>query len=115
MIQSKIFDRLNLPAELWEKFNSRNKDLKKQVGLFEIENIDKPNFITIALNPKEYYECFYHHSDNKTHKGLKKSTPGMNFDSYCERLSGLNEFPKEFSKKPVKIKQKRFQIINKSM
>ena len=115
MIQSKIFDRLDLSAELWEKFNSRNKDLKKQVGLFEIENIDKPNIITIALNPKEYYERFYDHSDNKKHKGLKKSTPGMDFDSYSERLSDLNEFSKEFLKKPVKIEQKRFQIINESM
>ena len=52
MIQSKIFDRLDLSAELWKKFNSRNKNLKKQVRLFEIENIDKPN-ITVALNPKE--------------------------------------------------------------
>ena len=53
MIESKIFDRLEWSAELWEQFNSRNKDLKKQVGLFEIENIDEPNIITIALNPKE--------------------------------------------------------------
>ena len=43
MIESKIFDRLDLSAELWEQFNSRNKDLKKQDRLFEIENIDKPN------------------------------------------------------------------------
>ena len=47
MIQSEIFDRLDLSAELWDKFNSWNKDLKKQVGLFEIENIDKSNIITI--------------------------------------------------------------------
>ena len=52
MIESKIFDRLDLSAELWQQCNSRNKDLKKQVGLFEIENIDKPNIIKIALNPK---------------------------------------------------------------
>ena len=39
----KIFDRLDLSAELWKQFNSRSKDLKKQAGLFEIENIDKPN------------------------------------------------------------------------
>ena len=39
----------------------------------------------------------------------------MDFDSYSERLSDLNEFSKEFLKKPVKIEQKRFQIINESM
>ena len=73
------------------------------------------NIITIALNPKEYYERFYDHFDNKKHKGLKKSTPGMDFESYSERLSDLNEFSKEFLKKSVKIEQKRFQIINESM
>ena len=39
----------------------------------------------------------------------------MDFDSYSERLTGLNEFSKEFFKKPKKIEQKRFQIINESM
>ena len=65
MIERKIFDRLDFSTKLWEQFNSPNKDLKKQAGIFEIENIDKPNIITIALNSKEYYERFYDHSDNK--------------------------------------------------
>ena len=68
MFQIKIFDRLDLSAELWGKFNERNKDIKKQVGLFEIENINTPNVITIALNPKKYYERFHDHSDNKKTK-----------------------------------------------
>ena len=85
------------------------------MGLFEIESINKANVITIALNPKKYYERFDDHSDNKKYKGLKKSTRGMDFDSYSSRLPDLNEFSKEFFKKPKKIQQKRFQIINKSM
>ena len=67
------------------------------------------------MNPKEYYEKFNNHSDNKKHKGLKKSTGGMDFDSYLARLSDLNDFPKEYIKKPKKIQKKRFQIINESM
>ena len=67
------------------------------------------------MNPKEYYKRFNDHSDNKKHKGLKKSTRGMDFDSYSERLADLNEFLKEFLKKHKKIEQKRFQIINESM
>ena len=51
--------------------------------------MDKPNAITIALNPKEYYERFINHSDNKKHKGVKKFTPGIYFDSYFNRLSDL--------------------------
>ena len=61
MITSKVFDRLDLSADFWKQFNVQNKKLKKQVGLFEIKNIDKPNVITIALDPKEYYEHFNDH------------------------------------------------------
>ena len=53
MLKSTIFDRLDLSEEFFEQFDCCNKDLKKQVGLFEIESIDKPNIISIALNPKE--------------------------------------------------------------
>ena len=72
MLESKVFDRLDLSAQFCEKFACRNEDLKKRVGLFEIENIDNANVLTIALNPKEYYERFVDHSNNKKHKGLKK-------------------------------------------
>ena len=81
MIKSKIFDRLDLSAEFYEQFNCRNEALKDGVGLFEIESVDKPNVITIVLNLKENYKRFADHSDNKKHKGLKKSTFVMDFDS----------------------------------
>ena len=71
MLKSEVFDRLDLSAEFSEEFNCRNEDLRKRYGLFEIESIDKANVITITLNPKEYYERFLCHSDNKKHKGLK--------------------------------------------
>ena len=96
---------------------SKRKSEKKG-AFFEIENIDKANIITIALNPKEYYERFADTTDNKKHKGLKKSTPDMNFDSYSNRLSDLTEYYCEFITKqnPVReIEQKRFQIINESV
>ena len=82
---------------------------------YSYTHINKANVITIALNPKEHYERFDDHADNKKHKGLKKSTRGMDFDSYSSRLPDLNEFSKEFFKKPKKIQQKRFQIIIKSV
>ena len=52
MIKSKIFERLDLLGNFWDQFGVQNKKLKKQVGLFEIESINKANVITIALNPK---------------------------------------------------------------
>ena len=118
MLKSKVFDRLDLLAEYYDKFKCRNENLKKRVGFFEVENIDMPNIITIALNPKEYYERFADTTDNKKHKGLKKSTPDMDFDPYSSRLSDLSEYFNEFLKKPNPVKQieqKRFQIINESM
>ena len=65
MLKSKVFHRLDLSAEFYEQFDCRNENLKKRVVFFEIKSIDKPNVITIALNPKEYYEHFIDHSDNK--------------------------------------------------
>ena len=118
MLKRKVFHRLDLSAEFYEQFDCRNESLKKRVGFFEIESIDKPNVITIALNPKEYYERFIDHSDNKKHKGLKKSTPGMDFDSYSNRLSDLTEYSNEFLYNPNKveqIEQKRFEVKNESM
>ena len=75
MLKSKVFDRLDLSAEFYKQFNCQNEQLKKQVGFFEIENIDKPNIITIVLNPKEYCKRFTDHSDNKKDKGLKNQLP----------------------------------------
>ena len=56
MIKCKIFERLDLSDDFWDQFGVQNKKLKKQVGLFETESINKANVITIALNPKEYCE-----------------------------------------------------------
>ena len=50
MLKTKVFDRLDLSAEFYEQFNCKNERIKKRVDFFEIENIDKPNVITIALN-----------------------------------------------------------------
>ena len=71
--------------------------------MFEIENIDK------------YDERFIDHIDNKKHKGLKKSTPDMDFDSYSNCLSDLTEYYGEFLKKPTQEIEQRFQVINESM
>ena len=43
---------LDLSDDFWERFNVQNKKLKKQVGLYEIENIDNVNILTLAINPK---------------------------------------------------------------
>ena len=52
MINPKIFERLDLSNEDWSQFNVRDTSTEKQVDLYEIESIDNPNIVTIAVNPK---------------------------------------------------------------
>ena len=105
----KLGHRLDTSHEFYEKFKCRNKSVKKKVGLYEVESIDNQNMITLAINPKEYFEVFKSKEINKKHKGVKKTTPGMNFESFASRIMDFREFtPKD--KQPKKIKQKRFQI-----
>ena len=118
MLNSKIFHRLDRSHPYFDRFNARDEKLKKRVGYFEIDQIDKYNIITIALNPKEYYERYIDQSYNKKHEGLSKTVPGMDFDSYSSRLSDLKEYFDEFvisPNAPKRIEQKRFQVKNESM
>ena len=105
----KLEKRLDTSHEFFEKFKCRNKATKKKVGLYEVESIDNPNMITLAINPKEYYEVFKSKEINKKHKGVKKTTPGMDFESFSSRIMDFREF-QPYEKKPKAIKQKRFQI-----
>ena len=56
LIKSKAFNRIDLSDNFWEQFNVQNKDLKKQVGLYEVENIYNTNILTVAIKPKEYFK-----------------------------------------------------------
>ena len=77
-----------------------------------MESIDNPNIVTIAVNPKEYFEKYRHKSLNKKYKGLKKDTPGMHFEAYANRVMLLNDLGNQ---KLKKIQQNRFQIKNTKM
>ena len=97
----------------WKRFDVQDKSEKKQVGLYEIKNIDNLNILAIAINAKEYFEKYKDYSINKKHKSVKKNTPDKNFEVYSERLATLHEHC--FPKKIKRIKQKRFQVVNESM
>ena len=101
-------------AEFYDQFNCRNEKLRKNVGLFEVENIDNANVITITLAPKEYYERFVNYSDTKKHKGIKKLTPDMDFDSYSNCLCDLTEYFNEFlstDNKAQKLSRGDFNLL----
>ena len=111
MVKSKILDRLDLSDEFWKQFEVQDVTTKKQMGLFEIGNIDNPNVCTIAVNPKEYFEKFKNRNINKKHKGVKKGTPGMMFENYAARIKRLRcDLNKS---EPIEtIKQKRLEVQN---
>ena len=113
MKKSKIAQRLDVSDIFWEQFDLHDKKTKKVMGLYEVENIDNQNICTIAINPKEYFEKFKNRNINKKHKGVRRDTAGMFFESYASRISKIKEFDSE--KKEKKIVQKKLQVKNTQM
>ena len=87
---------------------------KKQVGLYEVESIDNANLVAIAVNPKEYFEVFKNKAINQKHKGVKKSTPGMDFESFASRIMDAREYTQS-QKRSKQITQMRFQLKRTDM
>ena len=116
MKKSKILNRLDLSDDFWKKHDVYGYSTKKQMGLFEIENIDNQNICTIAINPKEYFEKFKDGKINKKHKGVRRDTPGMTFESYAARIKNLrDDLGFDFERNEKKIIQKRLQVKNTNM
>ena len=85
MINSKIFERLDLSNKLWSQFNVRDTLTEKQLGLYETESIHDPNIVTFLFDPKE----------QRFLKNIEK------------KFQSLNDFT---NKKVKKIQQNRFEI-----
>ena len=98
----------------WKKFGMHNPKTKKVMGLHEVESIDNPNVCTVAVNPKEYFEKFKNNTINKKHKGVRCCTPGMDFESYANRITPLRSFNGQKDERK-KIIQKRLQVKNNNM
>ena len=96
---SKIGPRLDVSDDFWQEFNMQGKGTRKVMGLYEAENLDNANLCTIAINPKEYFEKFKDRKINKKHKGVRRDTPGMTFESYAERISSLRQLDTKPKKK----------------
>ena len=111
--KSKILNRLDLSDNFWKKFDVYDQSTKKQMGLYEIENIDNQNICTIAVNPKEYFEKFKNRKINKKYKDVRRDTPGMTFESYAMRINMLRDI--DCKREEKKITQKRLQVKNTNM
>ena len=51
IVQKDIVNRFDTSNTFWEKFLARDKSLEKKLGCFEIESIDNPCQVVIAVNP----------------------------------------------------------------
>ena len=91
MKKSKILKRLDLSDDFWRKFDVYDHSTKKQMRLYKIENISNQNICTIAINLKEHFEKFKDRKINKKHKGMRRDTPGMCFESYAMRINTLRD------------------------
>ena len=74
IINNKILNWLDTSHKFCGRFTVRNKDLRKKLGYFAIENIDDPCLVTVAVNPKEYVEQL----SIKNIKGLEKVRQAWN-------------------------------------
>ena len=114
--KSKISKRFDKSNEFWRQFNVFSPEEQKVLGLYEVENIDDPCYVTLAVNPKEYFEYFKSESCNIKHKGIKKVAVGMEYENYPERIKPLKNFntfknPKADSKDVVRISVKKGQTL----
>ena len=105
-LENDIYYRTDSSHEFFEQFEKRNKKVRKQVGLYEFENIEHGIICSINVNPKEYHELYgIMYETNKKQEGIQKGNKGMNFDNYASRKlspddvrEGTNRFAKKTSK-----------------
>ena len=74
------------------------------MGLYNTENIDNPNICTFIVNPKEYLGKLKNRSIHKKHTWVSQDMPGMNFESYAERIKDPKEIGSKKNKKKNKFK-----------
>ena len=90
--RTEIRKRFDISDEFWKKFDVHMPQNQKVLGLYEVENINDPCFVTLAVNPKEYLEYFKSENVNKKHKGIKKGLVGMDFENFAERIKPFHSF-----------------------
>ena len=99
-----IFFEIFSRTEIRERFDKSNEFWKKiDVHVPEVENMNDPCYVTLAVNPKEYFEYFESENCNKKHKGIKKGAKGMEYENYAEQIKPIIDF-KTYQKPKADIK-----------
>ena len=115
VIKNDVLHRFDTSHNFFQKYGVRNEHLKKKLGYLFIENIDDPCVVTVAVNPKEYFEEFESQSVNKNHKGLRKEASGMEFEDYAKSINSIREIETFRQLPKEKHKQNKFTIKNNQM
>ena len=67
--------------------------------------------LSIAANPKNYFEMFEDRNINKKHKGIKKGSTGLGFGNFSQRIKSLVNFD-TFEKTLADFKEvSRFTVV----
>ena len=109
--KTPLVNRFDKSDDFWKKFNIHDASNQKVLGLYEVESINDPCIVTLAVNPKEHFELFKSKRANKKHKGIKKGAPGMNYENYVERIKPLYDF--ESFEKPITERKKVVRLTVK--
>ena len=118
--KTEIRNRFDKSNKFWEQFGVCEPKNQKVLGLYEVENINGPCMVTLAVKPKEYFEYFKSENINKKHKGVKKGSLGMDFESYAERIKPLFDFKsykklKKDTKSVVRISVKKREMTTRQI
>ena len=68
--KTDIRERFDKSDEFWRWLNVHHPKDQKVLDLYEVEHIDDPCYVILAVNPKEHFEYFKRNSINKEHKGI---------------------------------------------
>ena len=72
MVKTEMSKRFDTSHSFWKKIDTQKPKSQKRLGLYEVENIDDLCYVTLTVNPKEYFEFFKSSALNRKHKGIKK-------------------------------------------
>ena len=64
IVKTDIYKRFDTSHPFWDNSNPRKPKRQKKLGLYEVERVDNPSYVTLAVNPKEYFEFFQNYSMN---------------------------------------------------
>ena len=101
---TEIRDRFDKSDEFWRRFGVHCPQNQKVLGLYEVEHIDDPCYVTLAVNAKECFEYFKSNNVNKNYKGIKKGSMRMEYENYPKRIKPLFDF-KSYKKPKADMKE----------